>query len=735
MNDHAYRDSIFRQPVVVAGILAAATISFPFVCVGAIQQVPAAAESSLQERVKDLREQVIQLQQQVWTKAAEAKAIEDENKILERAAATQSTHVGSAEVPAEYLGDGLQQLKATLESRNADLRRIAQAADAASTEILQLFAKTERDLGDVPGKVFELETAYGTSIGSGSGWFGVWFGPAMRPIWVSGCIALAAALGLILHQSRQDVRKRLRPVRNRTRGRVAVTTASVFCLEAFVSTISGCSTRRADSPAEQRLQSALQQEQQELSAELQRLKTEFDKYDDRLKTALSKNNELYTRNVQSWMLQWTTAGKQGPISDAALKGLEDEARDSVRRFTVSKLVREMAGERTRERLDALEKASQRLRDYKDQFGSAATATNRKRQVTVGSTFLATELIFLGIWFLLTRARATRQSRTCPQCLAVGRLEQVPDPNPDPRFPEVTALNCKECDYQFRSRYSTMPRVCFPTLGIPRSGKTHWLAMVYHQLNLGSFPDGTLFEKTPSMGYDGTLDQVVDDLLKQRQGPDRTQFDSLPRPLVFHLRDADALGLSDALLNVFDFSGEVVDAEISDEFRKRALQMDGFVFFVDPRQSMENQNRALMRFREDLREIKGVSEGKPIRVPVAVCISKIDLLTGISQLGGSVLSDFIANIRKTGPTNGNATLSAIRKRSKLCSDFRETIFPGWQLEKQMKDLFAGQFMFFPLTPVGLEELGEDDLSKRTIAPFGILEPLLWLLHMNGFKVLR
>jgi hypothetical protein len=32
------------------------------------------------------------------------------------------------------------------------------------------------------------------------------------------------------------------------------------------------------------------------------------------------------------------------------------------------------------------------------------------------------------------------------------------------------------------------------------------------------------------------------------------------------------------------------------------------------------------------------------------------------------------------------------------------------------------------------LGEKDLNKRTINPYGILEPLLWLLHMNGYPVL-
>jgi hypothetical protein len=36
-------------------------------------------------------------------------------------------------------------------------------------------------------------------------------------------------------------------------------------------------------------------------------------------------------------------------------------------------------------------------------------------------------------------------------------------------------------------------------------------------------------------------------------------------------------------------------------------------------------------------------------------------------------------------------------------------------------------------VSLEEgeLGKDDLASRTDAPFGIMDPLQWLLHAHGY----
>jgi hypothetical protein len=77
-----------------------------------------------------------------------------------------------------------------------------------------------------------------------------------------------------------------------------------------------------------------------------------------------------------------------------------------------------------------------------------------------------------------------------------------------------------------------------------------------------------------------------------------------------------------------------------------------------------------------------------------------------------------------------SVETIEARSKLMSRLRDTVWPGWQID----DLFGGRFVFFPLTPVGLDGLGERDLTRRTIAPVGLLEPLLWLLHMNGYPVL-
>lgn len=83
---------------------------------------------------------------------------------------------------------------------------------------------------------------------------------------------------------------------------------------------------------------------------------------------------------------------------------------------------------------------------------------------------------------------------------------------------------------------------------------------------------------------------------------------------------------------------------------------------------------------------------------------------------------------------------MRRRSELVGELRNTIWTDWDIEDRFRQVFGDRFLFFPMSPVGLPPRGVtdpdiiDDLSQRMIEPYGILEPLLWLLHMNGYPVL-
>jgi hypothetical protein len=279
----------------------------------------------------------------------------------------------------------------------------------------------------------------------------------------------------------------------------------------------------------------------------------------------------------------------------------------------------------------------------------------------------------------------------------------------------------------------MPKLCFPTLGIPASGKTHWLAMSYRELTRGNYPKIVQFAKVRSPEA-VKFDEIVDEILNKRISTAATQTDRIPCPLVFNFLDHDRLGRSSLLVNIFDYSGEVVRSQtLEDHQRRRALDGDGFLFFLDPTLPSESQAQALANFSEDLYAIKGVSIGKQLAIPVALCMSKIDLMVNqpYADLGGEgAIASFY---RDLGEVGWDLNLPGIKARSDLVARLRDTVWPGWQVQRQIHELFGGRYMFFPLTPVGLDGVGESDLSRRTIAPLGLLEPLLWLLHMNGFPV--
>ena len=347
--------------------------------------------------------------------------------------------------------------------------------------------------------------------------------------------------------------------------------------------------------------------------------------------------------------------------------------------------------------------------------------------------------FGGVMFVRSVKNRTRKlANTCPLCLTEGKLEE--GGSGDSQGLADGMVRCKavisedtneECDFDFPSYLRPIPKVCFPTLGFTASGKTHWLAMVYRELNQGRFPKEVEFARIRSASCD-LFDRIVSDILDSRMGPEATTQSSVLPPLVFNLNDQDPLGRSNILVNIFDYSGEVLSEVARENIQQRALTAEGYFFFLDPKKTADHQMHHLTTFREQVRKVHRLRAGQQLRLPVALCISKIDLIPHQPYARGSnVFDKFYDDLRDIGWGMDEAS---IKKRSDLMRRLREYIWPGWEIERLIDDLFGGRYMFFPLTPVGLNELGEKDLKKRMIAPVGILHPLMWLLHMNGYPVL-
>ena len=555
-----------------------------------------------------------------------------------------------------------------------------------------------------------------------------------RWFWLAALVAFASLAAVAIHERRHEVRRLMHG--DRARAMSASIVLQAFVLVLLLATVivfvfgNRIYARLVGSGAEGGLRtiSAMNEEVQVLQASTNDLKTQLAAAIDTLgspgaKAILTDEGTAESDTATPW-----------PQMPATLFAASVEA--GVKSHMAAGLAADMT----------------RMQSLSQEFNNSSAAIHRYRSLK-WLVKLAFGLAFLGAvgtsgWTLLRSLQRRKQliADTCPLCLGVAKFRNVSDSSMSRRN-KVELLRCanvlseqphEECEFEFLSVYRDMPKLCFPTLGHAQAGKTHWLAMLYRELNRGNFNSRVQFDKVKSRSSE-EFDRTVNDILNARMTPSATQTDRLPHPLIFNFCDNDRFGRSSTLVNIFDYSGEVTTSRsLDDPHRRRALDADGYLFFLDPTYLAEPQADALVNFREDVRAISGIRAGRAIRSPVALCVSKIDLLPSQPFAGsgdGGPIEAFYRTLREIDPTGTDFSLRAIKARSQLIASLRDTIWPGWQIERQIHDLFGGRFMFFPLTPVGLSELGETDLRLRMIEPFGILEPLAWLLHMNGYPVLR
>jgi hypothetical protein len=281
------------------------------------------------------------------------------------------------------------------------------------------------------------------------------------------------------------------------------------------------------------------------------------------------------------------------------------------------------------------------------------------------------------------------------------------------------------------RYRRLTRLCFPTVGIRNSGKTRWLGTTYLQVMNTQTPTGAVLQAAPSLAEQQAFGEVLRQILDAEHTDPTVHDVYLPSPLTLHLEDHDHLGKRQALVNLFDFSGEVMNRSIDvDQLRCRALLMDGFVLFLDPTQvhdgMLEQQRDAIRRFHDDLRDMRKLDQDAPVPTPVAVCLSRLDLIAGDNPFG-PMSGPWMDQLRQS--LGAPRTRQTLLQRSRLCEEVLPFMFQGWDVGRELRERFGKAVMFFPLSSVGLHSEG-----LHAHEPFGLFEPLLWLLHRHGYCVL-
>jgi hypothetical protein len=234
----------------------------------------------------------------------------------------------------------------------------------------------------------------------------------------------------------------------------------------------------------------------------------------------------------------------------------------------------------------------------------------------------------------------------------------------------------------------------------------------------------------------------DTVCLHRQWPPATQTTAVPKPWLLQVRKAESRRKRLAVA-VSDFPGEVASRSCTSEKYDQLVHAECHLFFVDLL-AAERETHQLSVFHDFLIGLRGrrglANCDRPIG-PIAVCISKCDLIPDLySDSRSQQATRFIGQLRASGPCNAWTTLTAIRRRHELVVTHAEILPCVERLGRRLQtDCGPEGFIFFPMTAVGWLPDGETKasaytLADRPITPWGVLDPLLWLIHASGFETL-
>jgi hypothetical protein len=379
---------------------------------------------------------------------------------------------------------------------------------------------------------------------------------------------------------------------------------------------------------------------------------------------------------------------------------------------------------------------------------------------------AVAILVVGHWLLLGAVWGLRRLLFPPSCPMCGA--------PRMRKARDGSYHCKAtadrkdakgtCSFMVTKRQRNSRRLYFPIVGNWRTGKSISLVAVYESIRQARYDSAlTLHWETSTVtGYE--------DLEKARRviweaGPESVENTKLelPRPVIFDVADCDPWRGGKTLVNLADFSGEVLQVLPEDDpLRLRMFSAEGVLFVVDldqfdrerelggDRPAAGFQERELLDWRDAdtpehspkgsagrdqlqaLNDFVSKFNEQKSRAPVAVCISKIDeLLKGRvgrrHEFAANRFYETIAKIERSRKV-GRAGLSVIRQRHEAVCELIDSIW-GLAVEKQLVRLECGPYLYFPVTSFGFQR----PAGPGPLKPWGELEPLMWLLHMNGLAV--
>lgn len=293
--------------------------------------------------------------------------------------------------------------------------------------------------------------------------------------------------------------------------------------------------------------------------------------------------------------------------------------------------------------------------------------------------------------------------------------------------------CPECHEALPQRFAEVPSRSMALIGTKASGKSHYIAVVLHELE---HRVGPRFRGHLTALNDATRRRIDADLMPRLYesgvvlpATQSVRGNTATRePLVVRLTLGEKHSSN---LVFFDAAGEDLEhLDILELEGRYITQSDGLILLVDPLQiarirddlegSMELPDAGadvysmLGRLAGLLREARGIPRNTPIDVPLAIAISKVDALRGLLPDSHPVFS-LPRHDGRFDATVGRSISEALR------ADAVDWL--GERLDTFLKSEFE-RYAFF-----GVSALGENPVDGRLrngVSPMRVEDPVLWML---------
>lgn len=301
---------------------------------------------------------------------------------------------------------------------------------------------------------------------------------------------------------------------------------------------------------------------------------------------------------------------------------------------------------------------------------------------------------------------------------------------------MTMRFCTECGFQLDKTMESFKRIPISIAGSEGAGKSHFLSVLINEIrnNLGGVYDCTLLPA----GGDDTMYQYMEHyykpLFEENIIIPSTEQDYV-RPLIYSLIfNKDTHGKS-STITFYDACGSNFRNERAmSDYNRSIINSGGIIMIIDPsqlptvREEYIKQGRRVMTddfsslLSRTISLIRTKSSAKSlsqqIEIPVAVCISKIDLLDSILEP--------CCYLRYPSRHTMQPSFDIL---DHICySKEMEAMIESWggaDIINQVKSQFK-HYGFF-----GFSSLGSEPFQKKVehISPNRVCDPFLWLMAKN------